>query len=349
MDSRLKALSISELLAEGEIPIEWLWEPFIPKGSVSTLTAYMKVGKSTLVYAFIAALVRGEPFCGFPTTKTPVLILAVEEHKREVVNRLLRFGAKTTDPIMVHTGPLAPSAETYAGLDKVIKDNHIGLVVVDTLSRFWAIADENDNAMALRALAPLQDMARETGAAVLLIHHNGKMEAGGGRDIRGASALFGAVDQALILKHHGEHRSTFRRLETFGRYDDTPPEIIVQLDEDTDSYKLLGTQRDARLETIRHQVKEWLLANPGAHRVESLMAVLKLPKSSIFKALAAPQDWLLRAGTGRKGSPFSYQGILPGGVLEEQNQNVVQFPGRKLLQLSDQDLYDALDLSHLAD
>lgn len=312
------------------------------------LSAYMKVGKSTLMYAFVAAVARGEPFCGHPTSRTPVLVLAVEEHKREVVNRLIKFGVKPGDPVMVHVGPLHPNSETYHDLDKTVRENNIGLVVVDTLSRFWNLEDENDNAEALRALAPLSNIVRSTGCTVLLVHHNGKGEGVGGKEIRGASALFGAVDQALLLKHHGEQRATFRRIETFGRFDATPPEIIIQLDEDTGSYKLIGTQKDARIETIRHQIRSWLEGNPGPHTVGSLVAAIKVPKSSIHRALATPQPWFFRQGDGTKGSPYSYETVGEGGVLVDP-PNLVRFPGKKLLEMPDADLLEYLDLAHLED
>lgn len=67
------------------------------------------------------------------------------------------------------------------------------LIVVDTLRKFHTL-DENDSADMTRVLDALDDIARETGAAVVFVHHANKGAATGGRlheqqAARGSSAL----------------------------------------------------------------------------------------------------------------------------------------------------------------
>jgi RecA-family ATPase len=244
-DTRLGSLrvqSATEFLSSTSKEVNWIWKPFLPAGGLVIVSAYMKVGKSTMIYALSKAIACGEDFLGFSTRRCPVLILGVEEHATDMAIRLRTFGVKAGDPVYIHSGPINPDAITYAVLQQVVRDLNIGLVVVDTLSRWWRIEDENDNAEVLRAVSPLLQLARSSGACVLLVHHSGKMEADGGRAIRGASSLFGIVDQALLLRKpiNSTSRTTERVIETFGRYDATPRELHLDWDEITKAYRVVG-------------------------------------------------------------------------------------------------------------
>ena len=83
----------------------------------------------------------------------PVLILAVEEHVQDVQHRLHRFGLQPGDPVYVHAGPL--DGRDLATIEAFVREKGITLVLLDTLSRFWQIRDENDNAEIIRAVGPL--------------------------------------------------------------------------------------------------------------------------------------------------------------------------------------------------
>jgi RecA-family ATPase len=99
-------------------------------------------------------------------------------------------------------------------------------VVIDSLSRFWNVMDENNNMEVIREVSPLLEMARETNAAVLLVHHERKSGGEDGRSIRGGSALFGLVDQAIFLERRQGEASNKRTLKTLGRYEESPPELF---------------------------------------------------------------------------------------------------------------------------
>lgn len=318
---QLNAVPGSAFLSGGEIPVEWVWETYIPQGSLSVLSAFMKVGKSTLIYAMISAIVKGESFCGFPTVKTPVLLLAVEEHKREVTNRLLQFGVTTEDPIFIHCGPLQPTLATYEGMKKLVREQNVGLIILDTLSRFWMIDDENDNAQVLQQLNPMLEVARESGAAFLIVHHNSKSEGqaghSGGRAIRGASAIFSIVDQALILRKVNARRdSPDRALESDGRYPQTPLTTIVRLNDNANGYDLIGFGVDAPRQLIADKIKRWLEKTPGSWTAGQIASAISMKPGVVFKALATPQSWFHREGSGVKGKPFVYSATGIGSDLD---------------------------------
>src|SRR5215470_15046573 len=92
---KLHIVTATELLAEAPAVLRWVWKPFLPEGCLALLAAFMKVGKSTFAYALAVALAQGRSFLGFTTQRAGVLILAVEEHERDVRLRLERFGMRS--------------------------------------------------------------------------------------------------------------------------------------------------------------------------------------------------------------------------------------------------------------
>src|SRR5262249_3675491 len=129
------------------------------------------------------------------------------------------------------------SEEELDSVHSFITEKKIGFVLLDSLPYYWTVKSENDNAEILRAVKPLLSVARATGAAIGLIHHEskygGRSESGeshgDGKSIRGGSAMFGLVDQAILLDRRRGGRPTERVLRTIGRRAENPPELVVEL------------------------------------------------------------------------------------------------------------------------
>ena len=92
--------------------IPYLLFGFIAKGTLNLLIAYMKTGKSTLVYRLIICIAQGLDFLERKTDRGAALTLAVEEHARDVERRLKRFGLREGDPVYVHVGTVQEQSET---------------------------------------------------------------------------------------------------------------------------------------------------------------------------------------------------------------------------------------------
>src|SRR5262249_38894958 len=90
-------VTAEQLLAERPDPMIWTVEPYLPEGTLALLVAYMKVGKSTFAYHLALAVAKGEPFLNGATKQGGVLILAVEEHRRDAKLRLGKFGLRASD------------------------------------------------------------------------------------------------------------------------------------------------------------------------------------------------------------------------------------------------------------
>jgi hypothetical protein len=77
-----------------------------------------------------------------------------------------------------------------------------------------------------KAVKPLLQLARDSGACVLLIHHARKSEGQYGDEIRGSGALFALVDVAIVMKRHEYKLSSFfRRTKPLRKLHRVGPEL----------------------------------------------------------------------------------------------------------------------------
>lgn len=210
----------------------WLWENYIPAGSVLMLAAYPKVGKSTFLYPLLVALTQGSPFLGHKTKPTSVLVLS-EEPNDIIQERLEALGCTVNDPrFLVHTLPMALTSEALTDIAAWMKTNQGGLVVVDTVAEYMGIQEESSNGEIVRRLTPLKQLGRMNGATILYIHHDRKMGEGSdeGKMIRGGSAYLGIVDQVFMMGREGGVGSTRRIIKSLGRYQTIPRSTSVEWD-----------------------------------------------------------------------------------------------------------------------
>ena len=227
-------ITAATLSAEEEEKVSWVFPDYLPVGGVVLLAAKPKTGKTTLVYHLLAHLAQGHRFLERDTIPTAVLILAVEEHRRDVKNRLRSLGVLGLANIHLQFGRFDRS--NLEAVKDYIVQNQIGLVVIDTLAAYWDVKDENDPSQVTAEVMPVVELARETNACVLLIHHCRKAEGKDGDEIRGSGALFACVDIGLVCK--GGTVPTQRILTAMGRYADTPRTLVIDLTKD--GYKVMG-------------------------------------------------------------------------------------------------------------
>jgi hypothetical protein len=317
--------SALEILSREPSPIEWVWEKFIALGDLFIIAAFMKVGKSTFVYSLALSVARGDDCLGFPTRQGGVLILALEEHPREVELRLRKLGMREDDPIYVHSGPLPNTKEELAAIRSFIKENNIGLVLLDSLPFWWNVQSENDNAEVMKQTKPLLELARETGAAVGLIHHESKYggrddngaNKGDGKSIRGAGALLGNVDQAILFDRRHGGSSNQRVLKTIGRHSESPRELIIELEGNTSlsdqaspyHYLVLGSPEELTKTANIEKVKAVL-----SYEFQELKNIVqkagvgeKPSREALEELLNATDSTVERTGKGVKGDPYKYR------------------------------------------
>jgi len=300
-----KPISAADILSRPTEEIPWIWDTYIAEGNLFLLVAYMKVGKSTLAYPLALSIARGENFLDRETKQGSVLILALEEHPRDVANRLKGLGMNENDPVFVHEGFLPNSPKELESVKAFIQKKEITLVLVDSLSVFWNVKDENDNAAVVREVKPLLALARDTETAICLVHHDSKSGGPGGRNIRGGSSLFGLVDQAIMLEHLPGEKTNKRVLKTLGRYAESPSELVIELV--NNEYRVIGTREEVGKQAIMDEVSDSLTNE--LQDVKAIAQEIDKTQKATRQALEElRQDGrAVREGEGVKGKPYTYR------------------------------------------
>lgn len=304
---------VERLLALADEPVDWVWDGVIATGDLSLLAAFMKTGKSTLVYPLVVAIARGEPFLGRNTRQGGVLIIPIEEQEQDAGRRLKKLGVRPGVEPIYFEKTLPKDDIGLKRVQKFIQEKGIVLVVLDSLPHWWGVQSENDNAQILSAMSPLLNLARQTKAAVLPTHHTSKYgdynsetgETGGsGRSIRGGGALFGLIDQALIMSRKHGGPSNQRVLKTTGRRsngEEWTIELVGDLDlSNTDPYSvhMVGESPETVLKVLTLEPQT----------LKEIMAKAKLGKTitSIILDELVSQGKVIKAGKGVRGDPHVY-------------------------------------------
>ena len=185
-------------------PPTWLLEGFIAENSLAALFGPAGVGKSFLALDWAMRIATHAAWLGHATRWGPVLYIASEggvglAHRvkayrdaREVTRDLRLWFCR--EPVnLLDARDVRELLASWTALETGLRP---ALVVFDTLSRSLPGADENSAQDVGLAIAATDLIRRETGAAVLLVHHTGK----DGLQERGSSALRGACDAMFSLK-----------------------------------------------------------------------------------------------------------------------------------------------------
>ena len=318
---------ISQLFSEVAEEMEWLWEGMLPTGTLAALVAFMKVGKTTLAFQLAVAVARGELFLGFPTKQSGVLIISLEENKILLRDRLRKYGATDTDPIWVMYRPDlwkdAKKPGFYDELRHFCISNGIGLIIIDSLSRFAMFKDENANAEVTRFMNLPLTLAHDTNTVVLFLHHESKAGGESGRGIRGAGSILGAVDVALTMSRVVGNSPNDRTFEVLGRYQEYAPGKL-RLSYENGSYISDGLEEEQSLAAKKDKVLGAL--NEVPRKVEEIAesAVLgSKPTRTALQALFTDKK-VGREGDGKKGDPHKYYRLRDEGTRPFTPSKVVR-------------------------
>ncbi len=180
------------------------------------LIAPPKVGKSWLAHSLALSIASGRTWLGLPTDPGPVLIIDNELHPSVLAYRLQRVAdamfLPDEWPESVHTltlrGHLQPLDALISSTHRLIAQGHYRLIVLDALYRFVpSDRSENDNAMMAGIYNSIDNLAEQTGAAVVAIHHASRGDQSNKvvTDVgAGAGAQSRAADAHIVLRAHEE-------------------------------------------------------------------------------------------------------------------------------------------------
>ena len=290
-----------EFLNEQDEEIDWLVEQHLPIGGLSLLGGKPKAGKSTLARCLALSVARGKSWLGLPTTQGSVFHLGLEEKRSEVRKHFKAMGAAPEDAVSVF---ISPSPENgVVKLYEAAEREHPALIIVDPILKMVRVKDANDYATMSNAFEPLMTLPRQTGAHVLGVHHMNKMGSGGDA-ILGSTAIFAAVDTALILKRAERYRTLF----SIQRYGQDLEETVLVMDPDTLVISAGGTRKENDEGNAAEMILEYLRTQSEPVEGKDIHESVEARKAVTLKALRSlfEQSKVVREGQGKRGNPYRY-------------------------------------------
>jgi len=164
-------------------------------GRATLISGREKSGKSTLVGQGVAASTRGGEFLGEQLQPAVTLWYGIDEDIGDTVRRVSAFNA---DPDALFIQPERPSASQ---MEAEIRDTGADIVVIDVLPELYSglITSARSSDDILPFLRPYVNVARDTGIALVFLHHTVK----NGVEYRDSTAIGGVVDVVLTLRQRG--------------------------------------------------------------------------------------------------------------------------------------------------
>lgn len=188
----------------------WLIEDFWENGSVGVIGAPSKSFKSTFALNLACAVATGKPFDGRKVKQGAVLIiqgennLSMEQHKIYAVT-----GCDTPPPIYFVDDNI--TMEQVYRLDNDIRELGVKLLIIDPMYLLFGSGDINRHQDIVERLEMLTRLSKNTGCAVMLIHHSRKLERGAKittSDMYGSAFIEGWYESMILLQRKSNNSST---------------------------------------------------------------------------------------------------------------------------------------------
>ena len=160
-----------------QIPVEWLWHPYIPFGKLTTMLGNPGEGKTFLATEIIAACTNRKLLPGMNEPLEPfnVIYQTAEDGLGDTIKpRLLAAGADLSRVFSIDDTDSMVSLLDER-VERAIEQNHVRLCIFDPLQAFMGASVDMNRANEVRPIfARLCNVAQRTGCAMVFIGHLNK-------------------------------------------------------------------------------------------------------------------------------------------------------------------------------
>lgn len=174
---------VTRRVADIEIEkVGWVWPKYIPAGKLTILAGDPSMGKSTMAIDLVSRITRGAVMpCGNRGVTGSCLIASAEDSAADTLAPRLKASGAIASKVHIldhvkmegedETRPLSLPLDLVL-LRTCIENMGARLMIIDPLDSFLGgEVDTHKNADIRRTLHPLEKMAEETGAAILVLAH----------------------------------------------------------------------------------------------------------------------------------------------------------------------------------
>lgn len=193
-------VDVHEFIQKNQQERQWLIAANVSCGTTIGLVADGGVGKSLLAYDICKAIATGQPWNGFRTMKSKVLIVQTDEPEIDTRERLDIAGfAESVEPgmVMIETNwQFSQIRKLEQWIDEHFQDGESGFVMIDSFtSANRSARNEEKDASYASVLYDLRDIANRKNVTFMILHHTNK---GGGA--RGTTAFRNNVSEVWMLQ-----------------------------------------------------------------------------------------------------------------------------------------------------
>jgi hypothetical protein len=194
--------AIRAMTSYDSVPVEWLWEGWLPRGTVTLFDGNPGEAKSTAMMNLIARVTTGAPWPDGTPGPAPgdVLIITREDDPSRVLRpRLEVAGADLSRVFFLEVEFVLPRD---AELLRTVLASHPGFVLVFIDPLFSHVEGKvrtiSDNDVRTAVMTPLSDIAARMAIAILAMRHYSK-DTSRTALLRGAGSLGGLVGAARMV------------------------------------------------------------------------------------------------------------------------------------------------------
>lgn len=226
-----RRLDMEALLATPDEPIPWRCFRFAADGYLTTMAGRGGEGKSWVTLGLAHGVHEGRTVAGIPCEKGVAVVFDAENGAKLLKKRFRAagIGAGTVQPFDADGLHIVKDLDWFK---EMIEAEGANLAIFDSLRILSSGVDENNTEEIEPIMSALRRLARETGAAIVLVHHRGRDETS---SYRGSSAIRDGTD--LLFKFGRVKEDPERRhrrvLETVKcRIDEEPEPHWVRIQAD---------------------------------------------------------------------------------------------------------------------
>jgi 5S rRNA maturation endonuclease (ribonuclease M5) len=220
----------------------WLVDGIIAQGDTTLLVGEPNVGKSWVSLSLAVAMANGEDrWIDWPLNNHGRVLYVDEENPHDVVyHRLKQLGLNNFDNMRyLHRQGVRLDRRFDKFLDEAVSYQP-SLIVLDSLTRLHTQDENNAGAMAGLFNDSINVLTKETGAAIIVLHHTNKGDASSSYTrTRGSSDIGAAVDCGLEARAEAPGR--FRLIHFKSRRKQAGNVTHVQIRDTSDDKVALET------------------------------------------------------------------------------------------------------------
>jgi hypothetical protein len=278
-----------ELIGKEEPEIEFLIEGLLSVGCLIILAGKPKLGKSLLALLLALSVALGKSLWDRKVKEGGVLFVSTEDGEIRIKKRIWKM--------IGNPDGYQPNCYFYCG-DCVLTRKDVfeafrakvcelkpKLIVLDPLINLFRGRELNSGEDMNEVLRPLQQLARESGASVLVIHHARKSSGEDTIDmVQGSITISGVADGILLLRSlHSKDGEKLATLETILKDAEIPKKVVLKLDDHL-RWNIEGEFNEVISQSLEEEVIR-ILKDETNHTIKDLMQILEVQYKPLYQCL----------------------------------------------------------------